>query len=47
MYLKKLTAEFKELLNDGEWIAIFGFLAFMGTATAIVGAGLLWMMSQQ
>ena len=47
MNLKKLTAEFKELLNDGECIAIFGFLAFMGTATAIVGAGLLWMMSQQ
>ena len=47
MNLKELIAEFKELLNDGEWVAIFGFLAFIGTANAIVGAGLLRIMSQQ
>ena len=37
MNFKELKAEFGELLDDGDWVSFFAFIALIGTATAIVG----------
>ena len=37
MNFNELKAEFGELLDDGDWVSFFAFIALIGTATAIVG----------
>ena len=37
MNFNELKAEFGELLDDGDWVSFFAFMALIGTATAIVG----------